>query len=227
MTVEELCLVPRRILDKLGLNQSVTNNKENVYILDKKKSFLPYSKPSDYKTDLKDQLKTILKSNFDKGYSIFLWLKNNEKNFEYLHNGELIAPISNLNILNFINDAVSRVKSISQDQLNKYKLFVSVVNLPEYFIINKKMKEYLFPDTYPLINTRSKKTKKRPPINGNNNDNNDDDDNDNGTGLPPIPTRSKKRKTAAGNIKYITTINPLKMKNYKKKKNNKNQWINV
>lgn len=41
MTVEELCLVPRRILDKLGLNQPVTNNKENVYILDKKNLFYP------------------------------------------------------------------------------------------------------------------------------------------------------------------------------------------
>ena len=108
--------------------------------------------------------------------------------------------------MNFINDAVSRVKSISQDQLNKYKLFVSVVYLPEYFIINKKMKEYLFPDTYPLINTRSKKTKKRPPINGNNNDNNDDDDNDNGTGLPPSPHVQKKEKLQQGILNILQLL---------------------
>ena len=221
MSIQEFCLIPKKLVESLNLNKSGQNRKENVYILNKTTSVLPYIKPSEYRIDLKDQLKTILKSKFDKGYSLYLWLKENETNLEYMKNGDLIAPISNLNIINFINDAVSKSKSLTQEQMNKYKLFTNIVNLPEYFIENEKMKEYLYPNSISLNNIPKNRGKKRLPIHN--------DNDSSGVNFSPINLRSraKKRKTATGNIKYITTINPVKYKNKKKNRYVKRQWISL
>ena len=208
MSVQEFCLIPKKIVEDLNLNQTVENNKNNVYLVSKKISTLPYSNPSEYNSDLKDPLKSILKTNFDKGYTIFLWLKDNEKKFQYLKNGDLLAPITDLNILTFINDAVSKTKSISKDQMNKYKLFISITNMPEYLILNTKLKEYLYPTSI----QSPKKGKKRSRVDVISNINSS-----------PISLRSKKQK-AGSRINYITSVNPIKFK--KMKKNNK-KWLTL
>ena len=208
MSVHEFCLIPKKIVEDLNLNQTVKNNKNNVYLINKKISTLPYSNPSEYNSDLKDPLKSILKTNFDKGYTIFLWLKDNEKNFQYLKNGDLLAPISDLNILTFISDAVSKTKFISKDQMNKYKLLISLTNMPEYLILNTKLREYLYPINIQL----PKKGKKRSIVDVTSN-----------TNSSPIRLRSKKQKSVGGKIKYITSTNPIKLKeNIKKTK-----WLSL
>ena len=58
MSIQELCLIPKKIVENLNLSQT-NNNKDSVYILNKKTSFLPYSDPSEYKSDLKEQLKIL------------------------------------------------------------------------------------------------------------------------------------------------------------------------
>ena len=84
MSIQEFCLIPKKIVEDFNLNQTGKNNKNNVHLISKKISTLPYSNLFEYNSDLKEPLKSILKTNFDKGYTIFLWLKDNEKNFQYL-----------------------------------------------------------------------------------------------------------------------------------------------
>ena len=207
MSVQEFCLIPQKIVENFNLNQRGENNKNNVYLVSKNISTLPYSNPSEYNSDLKEPLKSILKTNFDKGYTIFLWLKDNEKNFQYLKNGDLLAPITDLNILTFINDAVSKTKSISKDQMNKYKLFVSLTNIPEYLILNTKLREYLYPTSI----QPPKKGKKHSIVDVTSN-----------TNSSPIRLRSKKQR-AGGKIKYITSTNPIKFKEKTKQK----KWLSL
>ena len=207
MSVQEFCLIPKKIVEDLNLNKTVKNNKNNVYLVSKNISTLPYSNPSEYNSDLKEPLKSILKTNFDKGYTIFLWLKDNEKNFQYLKNGDLLAPISDLNILTFINDAVSKTKPISKDQMNKYKLLISLTNMPEYLILNTKLREYL----YPINIQPPKKGKKRSLVDVTSN-----------TNSSPIRLRSKKQKSGGG-IKYITSADPIKLK----EKIKKTKWLSL
>ena len=207
MSVQEFCLIPKKIVEDLNLNKTVKNNKNNVYLVSKNISTLPYSNPSEYNSDLKEPLKSILKTNFDKGYTIFLWLKDNEKNFQYLKNGDLLAPITDLNILTFINDAVSKTKPISKDQMNKYKLLISLTNMPEYLILNTKLREYL----YPINIQPPKKGKKRSLVDVTSN-----------TNSSPIRLRSKKQKSG-GRIKYITSADPIKLK----EKIKKTKWLSL
>ena len=208
MNVQEFCLIPKKIVEDLNLNQTVKNNKNNVYLVSKKISTLPYSNPSEYNSDLKDPLKSILKTNFDKGYTIFLWLKDNEKNFQYLKNGDLLAPISDLNILTFITDAVSKTKFISKDQMIKYKILISLTKMPKYLILNTKLREYLYPINIQL----PKKGKKRSIVDVTSN-----------TNSSPIRLRSKKQKSVGGKIKYITSTNPIKLK----EKIKKTKWLTL
>ena len=213
--IREFCLIPKKLVNDLKLNEKKLNTEDKIHIIDKQTSILPYTDPKEYKTDLKDQLRSILKTRFDKGYSLYLWLKDNEKHLEYLKNGDMISPISNINILSFINDSVSKNKAISQDNLNKYKLFVNIVNLPEYFIENLKLKQHLFPNMTTFKNDLSKSKRKPLSISEDITDNNDDESNTN-ENISPIRLRSKSKRKKAGKINYITTINPLKSI-YKKK----------
>ena len=100
--------------------------------------------------------------------------------------------------------------------MNKYKLFTNTVNLPEHFIENVKLKEYLYPNNTSFEITPQKKVKKKKRS-----INNSDNTNNNEVNISPIRLRSqpKKRKIYAGNINYITTINPLKNKDKNKVKN--------
>ena len=223
--IKEFCLVPQTIINNLKLNQTNQNVEDKIRVIDKKTSFLPYTDPSEYRIDLKDQLRSTLKTKFDRGYALYLWLKENEKHLEYLKNGDMITPISNINLISFINNSVSKTKSISQDNLDKYKSFVNMVNLPEYFIENTKLKEYLFPNAVSFkkdSNKTGKINKRTLPVNKDiNNDNDNTYTNDN-TSTINLRSQSKKRKVA-GNIHYSTTINP--MKSFSKSKERKSKWI--
>ena len=103
--IQEFCLVPKKIVDDFKINRK-DKHEDKVHIINKKTSYQPYVTANEYTTDLKDQLKSVLKTKFDKGYSLYIWLKENEKDLEYLKNGEMIRPVSNINLIHFINTAL-------------------------------------------------------------------------------------------------------------------------
>merc|ERR1711872_786276 len=58
----------------------------------------------------------------------------------------LLSPISNLNLIDFFKDIYSNKKKISEEKINIYRLFTSIISLPAYFIDNKFIKSKIYPN---------------------------------------------------------------------------------
>ena len=78
--------------------------------------------------------------------NLYSWILLNVKDFEALENGNLITPLKNINIFDFMKDIFSKTSKFTSEKLNIYKIFVSIIDLPSNFIENKTIKEYLFPN---------------------------------------------------------------------------------
>ena len=78
--------------------------------------------------------------------NLYSWILLNVKDFEALENGNVITPLKNINIFDFMKDIFSKTSKFTSEKLNIYKIFVSIIDLPSNFIENKSIREYLFPN---------------------------------------------------------------------------------
>lgn len=153
----ELCLVPKNIIDNL-LDSDINVASKNV----KKVNF-------ENKIKKNENLYPIINSTFkakskqEKAKNLYAWILHNVSGFETLENGEIISPLKNINILDFMQDIFSNSTKFSKEKLNLYKIFISIIDIPHFYIDNKIIKKYLFPN---IINNDkeiniSKTSKKR------------------------------------------------------------------
>ena len=135
--IQELCLIPKSIVDKLQFS--------NVNIIDKKTKMMTNSE-SGSSADLHNLIKLEFKSKvkYKKALELYEWILQNVKEFKATSTGDVIAPLSNFNIIQFMKDIFSGVTHFSKDSLNLYKVWVSMVNLPVQFIDNKTIKNNLY-----------------------------------------------------------------------------------
>ena len=57
----------------------------------------------------------------------------------------MLKPLSGINILDFLKDILSAIKSFPKDKLEKYKIFIALLNLPKEFLENKKILDFIYP----------------------------------------------------------------------------------
>ena len=101
--IKEYCLVPKSIADKIMINKE----DKDFHIINR------FSETSDNNSEDQLNLEELIKKNIpktkhEKSLSFYNFLRNIPI-LEYLPNGELIAPIKNINLIEFIKDVVSNV----------------------------------------------------------------------------------------------------------------------
>lgn len=171
--IVEYCLIPKSLVEKQILkNEEKKENDNEIAVLRKEITKLPYKSPNEYKSSLKEQItKSISKNKVEKAITLHNWLLENVQGLEYLKNGQLLSPINGLNLIEFIKDIYSNKKIIPEEKINIYRLFSSITSLPEYFIDNKFLKNKLYPnydeksDNDTIPETRKRKVNFPSPVN--------------------------------------------------------------
>ena len=139
--IQEMCIVPKNIL------QNLIESKE-VNILRKDVNPVTPENKNVNNINLENELKKSFTSKIklEKALDLYSWILRNVKNLELQTNGDVLSPIRNINILNFIKDVYSNSKHFSKDTLNLYKVWVSYINLPDRYIENSTIKYHIFPN---------------------------------------------------------------------------------
>ena len=254
--IVEYCLIPKSIVDKHVLKDNDKNiNEKEIKIKRTEITKLPYKSPNEYRHSLDEQIKkSVSKKNIDKTISLYNWLLENVQGLEYLKNGQLLSPISDLNLIDFFKDIYSNKKNIPEEKINIYRLFTSIISLPAYFIDNKFIKSKIYPNydnndnnnnDNNAANSRKRKLQSPSPINvskkirkkikhrdSNKFDNSDDDiefieksyDKHVET---PIKRNLRERIPKKGASKMITNFVTIKKPSLNKKSwiQNKKSWI--
>ena len=212
--VQEMCIVPKNIL------QNLIESKE-VNILQKNIKPELNLKNNENKINLESELKRIIKPKIKlKAIDLYNWIIRNVKELELQSNGDILSPIKNINLLTFIEDVYSNKKTFSKDTLNLYKVWVSYINLPHRYIQNNTIKNYIFPNlmsdkelltdfaSYKKIsdNKNKRKLSFSDPINiSKKKIKNDDDDDENSIGLNETPPDARNLEKYI-NKKYNETV---------------------
>ena len=139
--IEEYCLVPK------GIIKSLISKENEIFIKEKNISQQPFVSSEDYKPSLSIQLNKLFKTKDkkEKALSLYSWIIDNVEGIEYLPSGELLSPMKGINLLDFIKDVHSSVKTFPKEILDKYKVFSSLIKLPNYLIDNDQIGTYLYP----------------------------------------------------------------------------------
>ena len=141
MIVQEMCIIPKNIVDNIIESKEVNILRKNVMpTLSHKQNVNEIN----LEVDLKKIFKT--KNKLEKALDLYSWILRNVQDLELQSNGNILSPIKNINLLNFIKDVYSNSKNFSKDLLNLYKVWVSYINLPDRYIENPTIKNYLFPN---------------------------------------------------------------------------------
>ena len=140
-TVQEMCIIPKNLL------QNLIESKE-VNILRKNIKPASSQNKNNNKINLEIELKRIIKSKnkLEKALDLYNWTLRNVEELELLSNGDVLSPIKNINLLTFIQDVYSTSKTFPKDTLNLYKVWVSYINLPDRYIENRVIKHHIFPN---------------------------------------------------------------------------------
>ena len=143
MNIQELCLVPKNILENV-LASKETN------LLRKDKIIAPFNTINTLKPNLEGDLKKIFptKIKLDNALELYNWIYTNVKDLSLSINGNVNSPLSNFNLIEFIKDVNSNTKNFSKDKLDLYKVWVAMIDLPINFIKNDFLKNHLFPNHY-------------------------------------------------------------------------------
>ena len=226
MSIQELCLIPKSIVEKLMPEKPpVTNNtSDKIQILREEKKLFSNK---NHKSDLTLEISKIFtsKNKTQKALNVYSWIINNTPDIEIGENGQLIKPLKQINIFDFIKDVYSTNKNFTKDKLDLYKIFIAWINLPSDFVDNITIKNYAFSEIknknhgvkrkLPFTNTRNVKVKK------NRSESDTDEEDTSPVSIPefnkllkdvkasPYLTRHQnlrlgKNKTGAGNAFHIT-----------------------
>ena len=198
MNIQELCLVPKTVLE------SILDSKETTLLKKDKVTstlFNNESKPN-LETELKNLFTTKIK--LDNALNLYNWIYANVKDLSLTGNGNVISPLANFNLIEFIKDVISNSKSISKDKLNLYKVWTAIVDLPIHFIKNEFVKNFIFPNQQFETNEDilSKPNKRKLSfINPNNLPKREKIDKERSS---PAKTRQKSKEGSGKKIKWIS-----------------------
>ena len=149
MNIQDYCLIPKKIVKDIlnkNLNKNITsvslNNKPEL--ISKKQSIdLKYNLP-DFDIEISNLFFSPLK--IKKAKNIYLWIKNNSPEIEISSNGNLIKPLEGVNILTFLKDILSQIKTFQRDKLEKYRIFIALINIPKEFLENQTIRNFIYLD---------------------------------------------------------------------------------
>ena len=141
MSIQELCLIPKSIVEKLMPEKPpVTNNtSDKIQILREEKKLFS---SKNHKSDLTLEISKIFtsKNKTQKALNVYSWIINNTPDIEIGENGQLIKPLKQINIFDFIKDVYSTNKNFTKDKLDLYKIFIAWINLPSDFLTILQLK---------------------------------------------------------------------------------------
>ena len=145
--IQDYCLIPKKLVKDLlnkNLNKNITsvslNNKPEL-ISKKQNVDLKYNLP-----DLDIEISSLFTSSLKikKAKNIYSWIKNNSPEIEISSNGNLIKPLDGFNILTFLKDILSQIKTFPKDRLEKYRIFIALINLPKEFLENQTIRNFIY-----------------------------------------------------------------------------------
>ena len=239
MSIQEFCIIPKQIVDRLSLPSKSTLNdtSDKIKILEKKTSVYPNE---NNKLDLSLEISKLFtsKNKIKKALNVYSWMINNVPDIEISSNGQLIKPLKQINIFDFFRDIYSTNKHFSKDKLEIYKIFIAWTDLPNEFIDNVKIKNYVFSEVknnisrinpikrkLPFPNIRNPKIKKTntDTDDGSNVDNNEDydgadDDLNEGESSPVTISEFNKLIKDVKSSPYLTERQRSKLRSSKKRK---------
>ena len=188
--VQEFCIIPKKIISNLMDNSYEKNNGDNISILKREKKTFNDSSNQELKSDIKN-IFINNKVKLEKASNAYLWILNNVPGVEISSNGQVINPMKSINIIDFLKDIYSNAKNISKNKLDSYKIWISLIDFPEKFVDNIKIKDHVYGETrniteiikgnkrkLPFHHNLTPHIKKKEKI-YNKNDNDDDNYNDN------------------------------------------------
>ena len=145
MNIQELCLVPKNILE--GVLASKESN-----LLRRDEISAPFNTMSinNIKPNLENNLKNIFptKIKLDNALELYNWIYTNVKDLSLSVNGNVNSPLSNFNLIDFIKDVNSSTKNFTKDKLDLYKVWIAMIDLPMHFIKNDFIKNHIYPNHY-------------------------------------------------------------------------------
>ena len=195
MNIQELCLVPKNILENILASREVN-------LLKKEKLVSPFDNKIS-KPNLENNIKSLFsgKIKLDSALNLYNWTVKNVRDLSLSSNGNVISPLANFNLIEFIKDVHSSSKNFTKDKLGLYKVWVAIVDLPIHFIKNEFIKNYIFPNHFDKNEQISPKTNKRKLIFENpiNSPKREKIENENRS---PVKTR-KASKIGSGKFKWI------------------------
>ena len=156
MNIQELCLVPKNILENV-LASKETN------LLRKDRIIAPFNTINTLKPNLEHDLKKIFptKIKLDNALDLYNWIYTNVKDLSLSVNGNVNSPLANFNLIEFIKDVNSTTKNFTKDKLDLYKVWIAMIDLPIHFIKNEFIKNHIFPNHYSEKNESLAKSAKR------------------------------------------------------------------
>ena len=161
MSVQELCLIPKSIVEKIIPSKPLIANdtSDNIKILAERTNIFP---SKNHKSDLTLEISKIFTSEnkSQKALNVYSWMVNNTPDIEISANGQLIKPLKQINIFEFIKDIYSATKKFNRDKLELYKIFIAWIDLPSTFIDNITIKNYAFSE----IKNKNQGTKRKLPF---------------------------------------------------------------
>ena len=145
--IQDYCLIPKKIVKDL-LNKNLNKNITSVS-LSNKPELISKKQNVDLKYNLPDldiEISNLFFSSLKikKAKNIYLWIKNNSPEIEISSNGNLIKPLDGFNILTFLKDILSQIKTFPKDKLEKYRIFIALINLPREFLENQTIRNFIY-----------------------------------------------------------------------------------
>ena len=158
--VQEFCILPRKIVSNF-VNKHNIKDKHAVSILKREK------KPLNDLTnpDLQSDIKNIFINNkvkLEKASTAYSWILDNVPGVEISSNGQVINPMKSINILEFLKDIYSNAKNISKEKLDSYKIWISLIDFPEKFVDNSKIKNHIYEETRNTLEIEKGNKRKLP-----------------------------------------------------------------
>ena len=105
MSVQELCLIPKSIVEKIIPSKPLIANdtSDNIKILAERTNIFP---SKNHKSDLTLEISKIFTSEnkSQKALNVYSWMVNNTPDIEISANGQLIKPLKQINVFDFIKD---------------------------------------------------------------------------------------------------------------------------
>ena len=101
---------------------------------------------SRYQPNLDHEIKKLFRSKekYQKAINAYSWILSNVPGIEISENGQIISPMKSINILDFLKHIYSENKTFSNDILELYKIWIALIDFPQHFVNNLRIKNYAY-----------------------------------------------------------------------------------